>query len=295
MAYRFLVEVPESLADQANIAIGQAGDAQVVVVRPHGQTYDEPYADLTVAAHSLRVVDSLYGWFDDLGASRPDIRVVLHSGERVTLEEHDRGSLVATIRRDQPWVERTIPKIGEHDTLETVAGSREEASTEPAGARALVVTPTLEAPADERRLRVREVNHIALRVQDLARAERFYTDFLAMDLLGRARSGPNGLLQALDGSYDWAEAVRTGTEADVAYLRNGPLTLALHRLGRGARLERSLLDHVSIRLDATAFTELKGQVLVRSFELLATAETAFMFRDPFNFVWEVTLHGATAS
>ncbi|MGH2534982.1 MAG: VOC family protein [Thermomicrobiales bacterium] len=295
MAYRFLVEVPESLADQANIAVGEAGDAQVVVVRPHGRIYDELYADLTVAAHSLRVVDTLYRWFDDLGGSRPDVRIVLHSGERVSLEEHDRGAMVGAIRRDQPWVERTIPKIGEHDTLETVAGSREEASTQPGGARALVVTPTLEAPAAERPMRVRELNHIALRVQDLAKAERFYTDFLAMDLLGRARSGPNGLLQALDGSYAWDEAVRTGTEADVSYLRNGPLTLALHWLGRGARLERSLLDHISIRLDATAFTELKGQVLVRSFEMLATAETAFMFRDPFGFVWEVTLHGATAA
>lgn len=293
MAYRFLVEVPESLADQANVAVGEAGDAQIVVVRPHGRIYDEPYADLTVAAHSLRVIDTIYRWFDDLGASRPDIRIVLHSGERVSLEEHDRGSLVATIRRDQPWVERTIPKIGEHDTVEAGAGSQELVSTEPGGAQALVVTPTLEAPEDELPLRVRELNHIALRVQDLAKAERFYTDFLAMDLLGRARGGPEGLLQPLDGTYTWDEATRSGTEADVAYLRNGPLTLALHRLGRGARLERSLLDHISIRLDAIAFTELKGQVLVRSFEVLATAETAFMFRDPFGFVWEVTLHGSS--
>jgi catechol 2,3-dioxygenase-like lactoylglutathione lyase family enzyme len=220
---------------------------------------------------------------------------VLHSGERVSLEEYEREAMVAAIRRDQPWVERTIPKIGEHDTVETVAGTFPPVGTEPGTAQALAVTPVREIAEDERLLRVREVNHIALRVQDLAKAERFYTEFLDMELLGRARGGADGLLQALDGSYSWEEARRTGNEADVSYLRNGPLTLALHRLGRGARLERSLLDHVSIRLDATAFTELKGQVLVRSFELLATADTAFMFRDPFGFVWEVTLHGAAAA
>ncbi|MER3437332.1 MAG: hypothetical protein C4346_06925, partial [Chloroflexota bacterium] len=86
MAYRFLLEVPEDLAAEANVAVSAAGDAQVVVVRnSHGLGFDDPYVDLTVAAHTLRVIDTLYQWFDDLGASRPDIRVVLHSGERLAL------------------------------------------------------------------------------------------------------------------------------------------------------------------------------------------------------------------
>jgi hypothetical protein len=33
VAYRFLLEVPESLVDEANIVVGSVGDAQVVVVR----------------------------------------------------------------------------------------------------------------------------------------------------------------------------------------------------------------------------------------------------------------------
>ena len=65
--------------------------------------------------------------------------------------------------------------------------------------------------------------------------------------------------------------------------------IALQRLGRGARLERGLLDHVSIRVDATTFTTLKGEVLIRSMELVGSAETAFAFRDPFGIVWEITL------
>src|SRR5262245_27501351 len=108
MAYRFLLEVPESLGAEANVAVGAADDAQVVVVRDsHGRDFDEPYLDLTIAARTLRVIETLYDWFDQLGASRPDIGIVLHSGERLSLEAHDRDTLVAAIRRDQPWVERS--------------------------------------------------------------------------------------------------------------------------------------------------------------------------------------------
>lgn len=290
MAYRFLLEVPEDLAAEANVAVSAAGDAQVLVVRnSHGLGFEDPYVDLTVAAHTLRVIDTLYDWFDDLGASRPDIRIVLHSGERLALEEYDRGTLVAAIRRDQPWVERSIPKIGEHEVEEMGAAAPAEAPS----------TATATAPAgvavseEQPRVAIRELNHLALRVTDLQKAERFYQEFFGMELLGRARRSGDGY-EVLNGSYSWEEAIRTGQEADVTFLRNGPLTLALQRLGRGARLERALLDHISIRVDATTFTRLRGEILMRSFEVLASADTALLFRDPFGISWEITLQGNQA-
>jgi catechol 2,3-dioxygenase-like lactoylglutathione lyase family enzyme len=297
MAYRFLLEVPETLAAEANIAVSAAGDAQVVVVRnSHGRSLDESFVDLTVAAHTLRVVDTIYNWFDELGASRSDIRIALHSGERVLLQSHDRGSLVAAIRRDQPWVERTIPKIGEHaeDTLPTSEGALSAAFASPFAPtttleRSWSTLPAIQEPQGERQVAIRELNHIAVRVTDLDKAERFYTSFLSMDIVGRARQSVAGGYEALGADYDWAEATRTGKEADVTFLRNGPLVLALQRLGRGARLERGLLDHVSVRVDATTFTRLKGQVLIRSMELIASAETAFAFRDPIGLTWEISL------
>jgi catechol 2,3-dioxygenase-like lactoylglutathione lyase family enzyme len=291
MAYRFLLEVPESLGGEANIAVGAAPDAQVVVVRTsHGRDYDEPYLDLTIAAHTLRVIETLYDWFDDLGASRPDLRIVLHSGERLSLEEHDRGSLVAAIRRDQPWVERSIPHIGDHVT------DLVEVDDDTLGDPVLPVAPARSsvAVAKERAVAIRDLNHIAIRVTDLAKAERFYSDFFAMDVLGRARRSPQGGYTSLNGSYSWDEARKTGQTADVTFLRNGPLTLALQSLGLGARLEWGLLDHISIRVDATTYLNLKGQVLMRSYELLASEETAFVFRDPFGASWEITLQGSVS-
>jgi catechol 2,3-dioxygenase-like lactoylglutathione lyase family enzyme len=300
MAYRFLLEVPESLAAEANIAVSAADDAQVVVVRnSHALDFDEPYVDLTIAAHSLRVIQTLYGWFDELGASRPDLRIVLHSGEELELEKVERTAMVAAIRRDQPWVERTIPLIGEHQTesflpeSEAGAGEAMTAIIEPAAAERTWnrVAPVAEAPGD---VQIRALNHIAIRVTELQRAETFYHDFFSMAIVGRARAAGNGVVEAFDASYSWSAANAAGLPATVSFLRNGPLVLAVQSLGRGARLERGVLDHVSIRVDAQTFNALKGQILMRSMEVLATAETSILFRDPFFVTWEITLQSLPA-
>src|SRR4051794_29572133 len=295
MAYRFLLEVPESLGAEANIAVGEAGAAQVVAVtNAHGRHFAEPYLDLTVAAHTLRIIGSVYDWFDSIGASRPDIGIVLHSGERLSLEAHDRGSLVAAIRRDQPWVERSIPHIGDHvDDLRDLDDDALGDPVVPAVPTSLTRSAIAVLEEEERAVTIRDLNHVALRITDLPKAETFYTEFLGMDLIGRAKHSAHGGYTALNGSYSWDEAARTGQEADVTFLRNGPLTIALQRVGRGARLERGLLDHISVRVDATTYMNLKGQVLIRSYELIASAETAFAFRDPFGITWEFTLQGSS--
>jgi catechol 2,3-dioxygenase-like lactoylglutathione lyase family enzyme len=307
MAYRFLLEVPEALAAEAAVAVDGAGDSQVILVRDsHGLGYDHPYVDLTVAAHSLRVVDTLYDWFDAIGASRPDIRLVLHGGERLALEEYDRGAMVGAIRRDQPWVERSIPKIGEHEEPDTTLaatqgeGLREGAAPaetrgDAAGAaggldRSWIAPAATVAP--RRAVRLLGLNHVAVQVADLAKAERFYADFFGMELFGRARRDGRGGYAPIDGDYGWEEAVRTGTEADVSFLANGPVALALHRVGRGARLEQGLLDHFSVAVDAHTYATLKGEVLMRSMQTLASGDAAFTFRDPFGVTWEITVQGS---
>ncbi len=294
MAYRFLLEVPGSLVEDASIAVERTGDAQVVVVRTgHGLGYDDPLVDLTVAAHSLLVIDSLYTWFDSLGASRPDIRLVLHGGDRLTFESTERGSMVAAIRRDQPWVERSLPRIGDH-VIEDLAGTQRVATATPATGGATSAVAVVERQVVETTARrgiiVRAVNHVAIRVLDLAKAETFYTQFFGMELVGRSRRGPGGTLVPLNGDYHWDEARANGTEADITTLRNGPLTLALQRVGRGARLDiDSILDHVSIGVDGTTFATIKGEVLMGGFVTLAVGATSIAFRDPFGLAWEVTV------
>jgi hypothetical protein len=80
--------------------------------------------------------------------------------------------------------------------------------------------------------------------------------------------------------------------ADDSFLRKGALLIALHRLGRGARIERTMIDRVSIRVDGETFSRLRGQALMRNYENLGGGQTYFSFRDPYGVPWEVTVAGA---
>lgn len=302
MAYRFLLEVPETLGAEASVAVEETPDAQVLLVRPsHGLGFEDAFVDLTVAAHSLRVVEGLYDWFDRLGASRPDIRLVLHSGERVALEAVDRGAMVASIRRDQPWVERALPKIGDHEEPR-FAESNAEAGAPMAVAIDATAGNTPVAALERsridddggrddlsRRVHFRRLNHIAVRVLDLAKAERFYEQFLNMQVVGRARRHHSGCLEPIAEEYRWDDARRDGAEADLTFLQNGAVTLGLERAGRGGRFTENSLAHISVAVDPVTFTTLRGEALIRPLTINGSTDTSFTFLDPFGIHWEITI------
>jgi hypothetical protein len=308
MAYRFLLEVPESLAEAASIAVERVGDTQVLVVRPsHGLGVDDPFLDMTVAAHSLRVVDSLFNWYEASEAPRPDVRMVLHGGERYSLGTVDRARMVALIRRDQPWVERTIPHIGDHEPMAKTprysvgpGASEFEPSSEMTSDAAPVAVadrgheagemlPTGE-PASA--LQIRAINYVLVQVNDLRKAEQFYQDFFAMRLLGRVRRSPDGTLLPLPADFSWDRALQTGELADTSFLSNGPLTLAAQRVGLGVLLGQGALETVSLGVDSHTFATFKGEVLMRPLTVLRSGIARFAFRDPFNVNWEIAVIGS---
>lgn len=301
MAYRFLLQVPEGLVETANIAVDQAGDAQVLVSRAsHGLGIDDPYFDLTVAAHTLRVIGTLFDWYESLPAPRPLVSIVLHGGQRHALEETGRANMVALIRRDQPWVERSIPHIGEHEPPTQTAGysfgpgapdeivvvSRGGVASPEAVVAAVVVEEEAVGP------RIRAINYVQIQVNNLQKAEQFYQEFFGMELLGRVRRGPDGQLVPLPADYSWSQAVQTGELADTTFLTNGPLTLAVQNVGLANLLDRGALEMLSVGVDARAFTALKGEVLMRPLTVLRSGVASFVFRDPFNVNWEIAVVGS---
>jgi hypothetical protein len=308
MAYRFLLEVPEVLADAASVAVGDVDDAQVVLIRPsHGLGVDDPYVDMTVAAHTLRVIDALYDWFDTLGASRGDIRIVLHGGDRHSLEASDRGRVVALIRRDQPWVERSIPHVGDHESPgdpagystgpgappESMAIDAMAANAPVAVAERLVdASETMAAVDAARHVQIRAINYIQIQVNDLPKAELFYQSFFGMQLLGRIRRGADGTMMPLPRDYSWERALQTGELADVSFFASGPLTLAAQRVGLATRLGQGALEYVSIGVDARTFANLKGEALMRPLTVVRSGVASFVFRDPFNVTWEIAVIGS---
>jgi hypothetical protein len=308
MAYRFLLEVPESLAEAASMAVERIDDTQVLVVRPsHGLGVDDPYLDMTVAAHSLRVVDSLFDWYEASDVPRPDVRVVLHGGERHPLGAVDRARLVALIRRDQPWVERSIPHIGDHEPMAktfrySVGPGASEFEPSPnmtyetapvavadRGHEAGEMLPTGE-PASA--LRIRAINYVLVQVNDLRKAEQFYQDFFAMQLLGRVRRGPDGTSIPLPADYSWDRALQSGEMAETSFLSNGPLTLAAQRVGLGVLLGQGALETLSLGVDSRTFATIKGEVLMRPLTILRSGIASITFRDPFNVNWEIAVIGS---
>ncbi len=279
MSYRFMVEVPGSERGSAEIAIGSAPDTQIVVTRASfAEGYDNPIAALTIASENLRVVDTIYSWQGSFHPEKPDVRFVLHSGKRLTLADHTSGSMIAAIRSDQPWVEHAIPRIGDHAEEEFVSENA-------------VATSESSAPEKPKTVVIDHVNFVAVNVMDLRRAEEFYTSFFDMEIVGRTRTSRDGKYQLIHEPYDWEKAIVTETVADDSFLRNGSLTLALHRVGVGARLERSVVDRISIQVDAASFSRVKAKALMSSFEVLGESQASFSFRDPFGIPWEISLAG----
>ncbi|MBA2775401.1 MAG: hypothetical protein H0U31_01575 [Chloroflexia bacterium] len=296
MAYRFLLEVPATLSDDANVAVATAGDAQVLVGRAaHGLGFDDPYANLTVAAHSLRVVNTLYEWAGEIGATRPDSRfqigVVLHSGQRIGLHDTDAPGLVAAIRRDQPWVEHSVPRIGDHER-ETVAGLNTNdpeadsiASRDPEPRSSITGVNLIDA---EDELSMSGRNYAVIQVHELAPAERLYSEIFGLTAGSRMRQDEVDAWEELDADYDHEGASRDNAEADVSLMHNGPLLVALLRAGRAARLDYAGINNqIGVAMTAEAAAQVKALVLMRGYTLLTAAGGAFSFRDPFGVVWGI--------
>ena len=303
MAYRFLLEVPERLADEASLVVDQAGDAQVVVERPsHGLGVDAPYVDLTIASHTLRVIELLGEWYTGLPEPRPNVGVVLHGGERYSLGEMSPKRIVALIRHDQPWVERSIPHVGDHEPKVAPAGFSTGAGApavevldvqESTGGLGLAEAALIvEEEAPRRGLQAQAINYVLVQVNNLQKAERFYQDFFAMQLLGRLRRSGDGPLAPLPADYSWEQAQKTGELADVTFFSSGPLTLAVQNVGMGGLLGKGPVELVSVGVDARTFTRLKGEVLMYPLSILRSGVASFVFRDPLGVNWEIAVSGS---
>jgi len=297
MAYRFLLEVPAKLAATANVVVASAGDAQVLVERPsHGLGFDDPYADLTVAAHTLRVIDLIYEWAGDIGATRSDSRVqigvVLHSGQRIGLHDTDARQLAATIRRDQPWVENFVPRIGDHVRDFMPPASRAQATAVATIDDVATVTDVNLIDAEDE-LSMRGRNYAVVQVLDLALAERVYHELLGLELDHRLRQNADGVWEELGHEYDHFSASQDNEEADVVFMHNGPLNLALAAAGRASRLDyATVTNEIAITMEPAAAARLKALVLMRGYTMLTSTGPAFSFRDPFGVVWGIRPHDA---
>jgi catechol 2,3-dioxygenase-like lactoylglutathione lyase family enzyme len=280
MAYRFLLEVPELVHEDAKIAIEGVRDARILIERhPNALNPDEPFAELTVVAHSLDVIDALFAWMHE-DEIKQDVYLAAYEGERVHLPDFDARSLRRRIQGDQYWMETTVPRIAHVDSSIMEGGAR--VADVPYGGR---TTSTVLLPA-ETDVRITGIDHIAVKVRDMARAEQFYREFFGMAVSYRAlRDGDRW--QHLDAEFDWVEAIHTGIFPEIVRLENGPLCLVLIRAGMGAVMHENRVAYLSLRTPADTLRKLRGKALFASYTVQEDNPRAFRFVDPFGVTWQL--------
>lgn len=305
MAYRFLLEVPDALYAQANVVISHTPDAGIVDHHEGiGGDFDNPGKTLTLSAHSLDIAWRLQDWYADVQANMPGagpVNYLLTNGTRIAVSEADPSDVVALIRRDQPWVERSIPKIGEHITRTGPSHALKSASASDAVRAVTFAAATAphvgeitilatDEPTDHPNLTIDGATMIHLEAIDLFRAERAYAEVLGTTLVDRADRDGNG-------GYIWYGAehladsdVRTSPEADYAFLQNGPLTIALERMGRAYPIpvHSNVPDPVRLLVADESFEMIKAEALVRNWTVIDDSTPGvFVFRDPYGYTWAI--------
>jgi len=279
MAYRFVLEVPESVAQEVNTAVGTVPDAQVLVMRnSHGLGFNDPFVNLSIAAHSLAVVERIYQWMLEYGQPWPDVRLVMHDGRRVSFAKANVSLIIAAIRRDQPWVDHTMPQIGVHEPKPWLSAAVE---VQPE-------VPTLYLD-DPESLQRRFETAPKVPVHNLAPAEQYYDEVLDLHVVARARRREDGTFEVIEGYYDPKMARLHGEEADVVFLENGPLQINLERVPRGYPLPYAA-NPIHLHTTATPdhIADVRGRILVFGNDVLESEPGTLRFVDPYNVIWTIT-------
>jgi catechol 2,3-dioxygenase-like lactoylglutathione lyase family enzyme len=281
MAYRFVLDVPEAVHEDAEIAITAVRGAEILISR-HSRAVnpDRPTAEITVVAHTLDVIDALYAWANALEV-QSDVYLDAFKGERLSLSAYDPATMRRIIQGDQYWFENTVPRISHVDDIEMEGGAL--VSDVPFGGR--VANATALVPA-ETQLKLDGVDHIALRVRDMARAERFYQSFFGMDVIYRAYE-EEGHWVFLDADFDWEVSIHTGVRPEIVRLENGPVALVLINVGIGRVLHEDRVSYVSVRAPIETLDDIRGRALFSSFTVLEDTPFSFRFVDPFGMVWQI--------
>lgn len=280
MAYRFVLEAPESVAFEVNTVINSVPDAQVLVMRnSHGLGFNDPYFDYSVAAHSFAVVERVFRWMTEYGEPYPDIRLVMHDGRRVSFAKANVSLIIAAIRRDQPWIDHTIPQIGVHEPKPWLAKDDDAYASE------FVAIDVANPETLVRRFE----SAPTIPIHNLAPAEQYYEEVMNLHVTARATRNDRGEFLVIEGDYDPKLARLQYREADVVFMENGPLQLNLQRFPRGTALPYGT-NPVHIHTSATPeqLRRIKGRTMVYGSDLLESNDDFLRFVDPYNVAWTIT-------
>jgi len=293
MAYRFVLDVPEAAHDDAKTAIQSVRNAQILIDRhPRPHTPDpvvteadvvDSRAELTVVAHTLDVIDALYVWMKERDINS-DVYVDAHKGDRLHLPDYTAPELRAIIQGDQYWLANTMPNI--HYPPDMLMEGGALVSEVPYGGRgSSAILPA------ETQVTLGGIDHVAIRVRNIGKAEAWYREFFGMDVIYRARR-EHGRWQHLPADYSWDEAVHSGIEPEIIRLENGPIAIVLINIGMGAVIHENRVAHISVSAPAETVNAIRGRALFASYTITEDTPRSFGFVDPFGLTWQLIATGS---
>ncbi len=281
MTYRFVLDVPEALHESAKAAVETARDAMILIERrPNPMSAEGSRAELSVAAHSLDVIDVVYRWLAETG-DIGDVFLDAYKGGRFPLVEHDPKELRRLIQGTQYWYENTMPNVHYLDAGVMEGGAK--VADVPYGGRTAAGSAVA---VPDQAVTLGQLDHVAVRVRDPFKAESFYRDFFGMSVSYRARR-EDDRWQHLPADYEWSQRHSTGIEPDIVRLENGAVSLVVINAGAASVLMESRVAYISVTAPIETLNALRGRALFASYTVQEDSPRAFRFIDPFGISWQI--------
>lgn len=280
MTIRFILEVPRSEAPGALAVVESVADAEVTVARNvEGLEASQATGDISVIAESLTVVDELYSWYDAL-ETNPPVFINIADGERYRLSAYDAPSLKHALEAHFEAVSVPPPAAPPQYPASRAGNLVAEV---PFGGRMSEGPALVSAESD---IKLERFDHVALRVQDLSRAERFYHTFFGMDIVYRAYR-EEGRWEQVDETFNWTASINEGPFPEIVRLENGPVAIVLIDVGMAEPVYENRIDHISVVVTPEVLAQIRGKALFHSFTVREDGQRAFQFVDPFGLVWQL--------
>ncbi len=280
MTIRFTLEVPQSEATGVLRLIDEMPEADVIVAHHvDSAVAGQSTGEISVISRNLDIVDTLYHWYTGL-EGRPPVYINIADGERYRMGAYDVPSLRHALQahQDSSSVSPPVPPV---QYATSRAGNR--VFEVPFGGR-MSDDPALVSA--ESAIKIDRFDHVALKVQDLSRAERFYHSFFGMDIAYRAYR-EDGRWEQVDETFDWSASIYTGPFPEIVRLENGPVAVVLIDAGMAQPLYENRIDHISVVVSPEALAQIRGKALFQSFTIREDGQRAFQFVDPFGLVWQL--------